>query len=148
MRRALRRGYRNSPASPCLVTLPRAGSAPAPQHPRIEPCRQAPPLVGLADRSPNRGGAFPFRIGKAPPVFPVGPAGSVGRLALALVDLLEVGVHDLFVTAALAARLAAVLAAALLARPALTAIAASLGLVELLADSHGDLRERLGLGLD
>src|SRR6516165_7544156 len=109
MRRAPRRGYRNSPASPCFVTLPRAGSAPAPQHPRFEPCRQARPLRALpiAPRAEQARRLPLLRMGKAPPVFPVGSAGLVGRLALALVDFLEVGVHDLFVTAALAARLAA-----------------------------------------
>src|SRR5437660_698711 len=81
--------------------------------------RSASPPPGTADLSLHneQGRRLPFPYGKTPPVSSVRPAGLAGRLALAFVDLLEVGVHDLLVALA-AAGLAAILAARAAAVPA------------------------------
>src|SRR6185369_3208058 len=93
------------------------------------------------------------RIGKAPSASKVfgGPAGLVGLLALAVVDLFEVGVHHFLVAAGLAIAGAAARGAPMGASWAISGAAFAarlLRLIELLTDLHGDLRQSLGLGLD
>src|SRR5262249_16291235 len=158
-------GSRNSPASPCLVTLPPAGPSRRRSIPAL--CSIGKPAQSghsAAHSEPRLRRSFPSTKDWAAPSGSLSEgaaclycgmivrlAASVGRVALALVDLLEVGIHNLLV--ATLAGLAAILRTTRTAGPALptgatlptgAAFGTGLGLVELLADLHRDLRQRLG----
>src|SRR5262249_15413084 len=147
------RGYRSNPASSLLTSTRPPGLVPAPQHPRFATDRQACRSLLSTERRGALGkplGLPARRTSRQPP----GRVAALVRLALAFVDLFEVAAPPLAAAAgalSAAGLPAARLAAARLATVRGTAAFAAarlLRLVELLADLHGDLGQRLGLRLD